>query len=128
MDFVYSNSWSDEGVSTVKGDNGVECRATHLTSFAVLVDTQGSSTTSSTSIGSVITLKLLHTSITYIIHFSLFLQSATSVAVYQYFHCFLQCLQSYTGGTYISAYIICTYGAVFCYILDCANICLIPAN
>ena len=93
MDFVYINSWSDEGMSTIKGDNGVECRATHLTCFAVLVDTQGSSTTSNTSIGSVITLKLLHTSITYIIHFSLFLQSATSVAVYQYFHCFLQCLQ-----------------------------------
>ena len=105
MKFVYSNSWSDEGVSTVRGDNGVECRATHLTSFAVLVDTQGSSTTSSTSIGLVITLKLLDTNVTAIIHFSLFLQSATLAVVYQYFHYFLQCLRSYTGGMYLCAYI-----------------------
>ena len=105
MNFVYSNSWSDEGVSTVRGDNGVECRTTHLTSFAVLVDTQGSSTTSSTSIGSVITLKLLLTNITYFIHFSLFLQLATLAVVYQYFHYFLQCLQLYTGGMYICAYV-----------------------
>ena len=40
---IYRNSWSDEGVSTNRVANSVECRTTHLTSFAVLVDTQGSS-------------------------------------------------------------------------------------
>ena len=53
--FTCSNSWSDEGVSTIRIGNDVECRATHLTSFAVLVDTQGSSP-SSTSVGTVIVI------------------------------------------------------------------------
>ena len=51
--FVLRNTWSDEGVSTVRSGGTVECRSTHLTSFAVLVDTQGSSSTA-TSAASVI--------------------------------------------------------------------------
>ena len=43
--FVLRNTWSDKGVSTVRVGGTVECRSTHLTSFAVLVDTQGSSST-----------------------------------------------------------------------------------
>ena len=45
------NLWSDEGVSTNRDGNTVECEATHLTSFSVLVDVQGISTT---TVGSVI--------------------------------------------------------------------------
>ena len=39
--FLLRNSWSDEGVLTIRNGNKVECEATHLTSFAVLVDVQG---------------------------------------------------------------------------------------
>ena len=53
--FLQRKSWSDEGVSTIRVGNNVECRATHLTSFAVLVDTQSSTT--ATSAASVIILK-----------------------------------------------------------------------
>lgn len=45
--FLQRKSWSDEGVSTIRVGNNVECRATHLTSFAVLVDTQSSTTATS---------------------------------------------------------------------------------
>ena len=51
--FICRNSWSDEGVQTIIIDNDVECRAAHLTSFAVIVSTQGNSQ-SCTSVGSVI--------------------------------------------------------------------------
>ena len=44
--FLLRNSWSDENVSTIRNDNDVECETTHLTSFAVLVDVQGTTTTS----------------------------------------------------------------------------------
>ena len=47
---LFRNSWSDEGVSTIMTAGGVECIATHLTSFAVLVDVQGSTTTSHGSV------------------------------------------------------------------------------
>ena len=52
--FLLSNTWSDKGVSTVKFGDTVECRSTHLTSFAVLVDTEGSSSSTATSAASVI--------------------------------------------------------------------------
>ena len=42
-----SNSWSDEGVTTVRIDDTIQCKTSHLTSFAVLVDVQGSSETTS---------------------------------------------------------------------------------
>ena len=51
--FVLRNTWSDKGVSTVRVGGTVECRSTHLTSFAVLVDTQGSSSTASSAAESV---------------------------------------------------------------------------
>lgn len=53
--FLQRKSWSDEGVSTIRVGHNVECRAMHLTSFAVLVDTQSSTT--ATSAASVIILK-----------------------------------------------------------------------
>ena len=99
--FTCSNSWSDKDVSTIRIGNDVECRATHLTSFAVLVDTQGSSP-SSTSVGTVIVISCYRAVLLTTIYFSLSLLSATLVVVYQYFHYFLQCLQSYTGGMYIA--------------------------
>ena len=49
-DLVSRNSWSDENVSTIRAGNAVNCSTTHLTSFAVLVDTQGSTTASSGSV------------------------------------------------------------------------------
>ena len=45
--------WSDKNVSTDTVNDSVECRTTHLTSFAVLVDTQGSTTTTTTTAESV---------------------------------------------------------------------------
>ena len=45
----YRNSWSDEGVSTIRVNDTVQCETTHLTSFAVLVDTQGTTATTSTT-------------------------------------------------------------------------------
>ena len=50
--FLKRNSWSDEGVSTIRNDGNVECETTHLTSFAVLVDVQGQTTTNNKSVSS----------------------------------------------------------------------------
>ena len=59
FNFGYRNSWSDEGVSTIRVNDIVQCETTHLTSFAVLVDTQG--TTATTSTASVIVQQVEHT-------------------------------------------------------------------
>ena len=77
---IISNSWSDEGVSTIIDGNSVECRTTHLTSFAVLVDTQGSTSTSTAeSVG----FLSIYPANTVYSHFRLFLLLATLAVVYQ---------------------------------------------
>ena len=51
--FMQRHLWSDENVSTDTVNDSVECRTTHLTSFAVLVDTQRSTATTTTTAESV---------------------------------------------------------------------------
>ena len=80
---IISNSWSDEGVSTIIDGNSVECRTTHLTSFAVLVDTQGSTSTTTSTAESVGFLSIYPANTVYS-HFRLFLLLATLAVVYQY--------------------------------------------
>ena len=84
-------------ISKISADS-VECTATHLSSFAVLVDVHGSTTASHGSVTIYIHTPVLLT-ITYII--SLCQLSAMWVVVYQSFLCFLQCLQLRIGGTCI---------------------------
>ena len=69
MDYFISNSWSDEGISTLRDGDTVECRTTHLTSFAVLVDTQGFVTTSTTAESVGLSIYLVHADYS---HFRLF--------------------------------------------------------
>ena len=100
--YLIRNSWSDEGVTTVRVGAIVECRTTHLASFTVLVDIQGSST--STSAGLVLLYYIISM---HMCHwqshcFRLSLLLATLVVEYQYVHWFLQCLQLYIGGAYFN--------------------------
>lgn len=87
-------------MSTTKTDNSVECKATHLSSFAVLVDVQGSSTASHGSVIIIVNIAIpVLLTITYIL--SLCQLSAMLGVVYQSFLCFLQCLQLHIGGMYV---------------------------
>ena len=75
--FLSRNSWSDEGVSTIRDGNGVKCEATHLTSFAVLVDVQGTGSSSTP------TVSLNDFFINVASHFRPSLSSATLAVAYQ---------------------------------------------
>ena len=69
----------------MRAGDSVECRTTHLTSFAVLVNTQGSTTTSSESV--IVYLEKLSV-LVIVLLFRLCLLSAMLAAVYQLFVCF----------------------------------------
>ena len=47
-DMILRELWSDEGLTTTKDNSSdlTKCQSSHLTSFAVLVETQGASTSS----------------------------------------------------------------------------------
>ena len=69
----------------MRAGDSVECRTTHLTSFAVLVNTQGSTTTSSELV--IVYLEKLSV-LVIVLLFRLCLLSAMLAAVYQLFVCF----------------------------------------
>ena len=90
------STWSDEGVSTSKVGDSVECITTHLTSFSVLVDVHGTAPPhgsviiNENSCSILLTDKLVR----------LCRSSATLAVVYQLYSYFLQCLQLVIGGMF----------------------------
>ena len=99
--FMQRNSWSDEGISTIRVGHSVECRATHLTSFAVLVDTQSSTTTTTSAASVIVQCKWTCVNDSYIHHFRLYQLLATLAVLYQCFLYLLPCLQSCIGGMFM---------------------------
>ena len=87
-------------------EDAVECEATHLTSFSVLVTTQGNGPHPDNR---EVSLSMCPYALPDCCTLRLCLSSLTLAVVYQYSACFLQCLQLHIGGTYRLRYVLPLY-------------------